>query len=306
MPDRVIGAIARLERVGVPLAFALLTGRTLLLSLVGGWFGLDVRIYRAAASAMLAGQDPWLATTDGLRFAGPPPTLLLYIPSALLPETAAIALYTGFGIVAAVAVARALRMPAWWLLFTPLAESVILGNPDVLAIAILVCGGRFSGFAIAVKAYAAVPLLFGGRVGAVVVGVAVCAITLPLWPMFLAHAADVTATLAGQAHGGLSAWGTVLLVPAALAIFALRRRGAEWLAVPALWPYTQLHYAAIALPALRQRPVLAVALCLGYPLVAPVAIIAQATWESWRDRHTTATSMTATSLVWHRSDCSSN
>ncbi len=64
-----------------------------------------------------------------------------------------------------------------------------------------------------------------------------------------------------------------MLIPTVVALVALWKRGAEWLAVPALWPYTQLHYAAIALPVAAKDPV--VAFLLSFPVVflAPIATI---------------------------------
>ena len=67
-----------------------------------------------------------------------------------------------------------------------------------------------------------------------------------------------------------------MAIPAVAGLIALRDRGAAWLVVPALWPYTQLHYAAIALPALRGAPILALLLCFPFPLLPPVAVILEA------------------------------
>ncbi len=68
-----------------------------------------------------------------------------------------------------------------------------------------------------------------------------------------------------------------MMIPAVIALGVLRSRGAEWLVVPALWPFTQLHYSAIATPAARRSPFLAFLLSFGIPLLPPLAVIAEAT-----------------------------
>jgi hypothetical protein len=281
--QRSLGALGRqVETIVVPVVFVLVTGGRLLLSLEGGWFGSDFSIYRAAAIAALDGRDPWLVTAAGLRFAGPPPSLLAYMPAALLPESVGAAIYLLIGAAAAVLVVRALRLPLWWVFFPPLAEAVMVINPETLVVFLLVCGGRLSGLSVGLKVYAAIPLLVQRRFAALALGAVACALTLPLWPTFIADAGLVAATLRSQSDS-ISAWNSLLLIPAVAALFAMRRTGGEWLIVPALWPYAQLHYAALALPALARRPMLAMALSF-VPLFAPVAIIAQAAWEYARRR----------------------
>ena len=274
------------ERIVLPVVFGVVTVGTLALSLVGGWFGLDTRIYRGAALAMLDGRDPWLATVDRVRFAGPPPTLLGYVPAALVPENVAVIAYCVTSVAAAIILVRALRLPWWWLLFPPLSDSIIVGNPDAIAAMLVVCGGRFAGLGVVLKVYTAVPLLIQRRWAALAVAAGVSAVTLPLWPTFFADAAVISNTFEVWADGRLSAWGTPMLLPTALAILVLivRRRGGEWVAVPALWPHTQLHYACVALPALRGRPLVALAMSVGFVQLTPIAIIAQVVWEEWRLR----------------------
>jgi hypothetical protein len=64
----------------------------------------------------------------------------------------------------------------------------------------------------------------------------------------------------------------------------LRRRGGEWLAIPAVWPATEFYFVAMALPALVARPKLAAALALPVPVLAPVAVMVLAGLELRRDR----------------------
>ena len=79
-----------------------------------------------------------------------------------------------------------------------------------------------------------------------------------------------------HAGGGLSAWGTWLVVPTAVALVPLVGRGASLLAVPPLWPVTQLHDASMALPAARQSRLLAFLLSFSIPLLPAAAVIAEA------------------------------
>ena len=71
--------------------------------------------------------------------------------------------------------------------------------------------------------------------------------------------------------------------PTLLALWILRRDGAEWLAVPAAWPATQFYYVAMAVPALVRRPILAAALALPVPLLTPIAVMVMAVMTVRRD-----------------------
>jgi hypothetical protein len=121
------------------------------------------------------------------------------------------------------------------------------------------------------QAYAVIPLLAHRRWIALAAATGAFAACLPLCAMFLQARESVILGLTTQAVG-LSAWGTWLVVPAVAALVMLRDRGAEWLAVPALWPATQSHYAVIAMPALRSSPMAAAVMALAIPL-APVAAV---------------------------------
>lgn len=278
--DRIVDARGRalVATWGLLLTFVVVTAERLLGAYDLGTFAIDVRIYRAAAEVALRGGDPWTAAVDGLSFAGPPPTLLPYLPAALVPEAVAIAVYGAVTLGAALLALRALRLPIWWLLFPPVSDSLIVLNADVVVIALLVAAPRLASLAVVLKVYAAVPLGLTGRWRALGVGLAMCLLSIPWWPAFLAAAPTVESSLAAQSFGGMSAWGTWLMVPTVLALVALWRRGAEWLAVPALWPYTQLHYAALALPVAARNP--AVAFLLSFPVafLPPLATIFYAVW----------------------------
>lgn len=155
----------------------------------------------------------------------------------------------------------------------PLAETIVVLNSDVFVIALLVAGGRFVFTSVVIKVYAVVPLLLQRHWVSAVLGSLVCLIALPLVPHFLADRESITAALEAQSFGGLSAWGSWLLVPTVVALIALLGRGAEWLTIPAVWPYTQLHYNVLALPVAAASPTVAFVLSFAvWPLPAIAAI----------------------------------
>ena len=273
--DRILDAEARarVSRIGLLLTFILVTSERLLGANRLNTFAIDLRVYRAAADAALHGQNPWAAGVAGLTFAAPPPTLIPYLPAALLPEFAAIALYGVATLVVAVLALRALGLPLWWLLFPPISDSLIVLNPDVVVVGLLVALPRLAPGAVVLKVYAAVPLVLMQRWRPLLFGLVLCLLSIPWWPDFVAAGPSIEASLASQSFGGLSAWGTWLLLPTVLALAALWKRGAEWLAVPAIWPYTQLHYAALALPVAAKDPVVAFLLSFPVAFLAPVATI---------------------------------
>ena len=273
--DRILDADARarVARWGLLLTFILVTAERLLGAYRLGTFAIDLRIYRAAADAALHGLDPWTAGVAGLTFAAPPPTLIPYLPSAVMPEPVAIAVYGAITVAAAVLALRALRLPLWWLLFPPISDSIIVLNPDVVVVALIVALPRFAAAAVILKIYAAVPLALTQRWLPLVLGLLLCLLSVPWWSDFRAALPSIETSLASQSFGGLSAWGTWLMIPTVLALVALWKRGAEWLAVPALWPYTQLHYAALALPVAATDAV--VAFLLSFPVfgLVPLATV---------------------------------
>ena len=167
---------------------------------------------------------------------------------------------------------RALRLPLWWVFFPPLFESVLDLNADVLILALLLGGPVMGGAAVICKIYAVVPLLLQRRWTALAWAIPFALLSLPWWPMYIEQRQEIMANLAQQA-GSLSAWGTWLMIPTAIALVMLRGRGASWLAVPTLWPSTQLHYSTVALPAAKRSPFLAF-LSASRSHFPPVAVIA--------------------------------
>jgi hypothetical protein len=237
-----------------------------------GFLFLDIAVYREAAIAALAGGDPWAAEVGGLVFAAPPPTLLLLVPVAFLPLELAVVVVSIALTAASVWAIRRLALPLWWILFPPLFECLIVGNPDALVLAFLLVRGPVAGLAVVAKVYGIIPLIYQRRWGAVLLGCGLSLLTLPLWPDFFASLADINESLDTQTQG-FSAWGTWWMLPTALALWVLRRKGAEWLVVPGLWPHTQTHYAAMSLPVMHRYPIAAAIVGLGTPLAPPIAII---------------------------------
>ncbi len=290
-----------LTRSLLPIWFSVDAVLTLRQFVADDLLGIDIRIYRQAAVYALAGDNPWAIQPTGLAFAGPPPTLLMYVATALMPLAIATILLIGLGLIAATWTVRRLRLPLWWLLFPPLFGALIVGNPDALILPLLLCTGRVSGLAAVLKVYSAVPLLLQRRWGSLLFAATASLLSLPLLPAFLANAGTVQQTLdEGTAH--LSAWGTWLVPPVVVALLFLRRRGAEWLVVPGLWPNTQNHYAAMSLAVVHKYPVAAVLMGLNVPLAPPIGIIAialQARLETNREagdqtgRHASALPETA-------------
>jgi hypothetical protein len=241
---------------------------------------IDVRVYREAAATVLGGGDPWAPTSVGVAFAGPPPTLLPFIPLALVPlELAVVITATVLGSAAWWAIRR-LGLAPWWMLFPPLFEGLVVGNLDVAVVALLLIPGPLAGLAAVAKIYGVVPLLLQRRWAAIGLAIAISALTLPLWPTFIRHLPEIRETLDLQS-GGYSAWGTWFMVPTVMALWALRRRGASWLVVPALWPDTQIHYSAMSLPAISRFPLAAAIIGLASPLSAPIAVVVMAVQARW-------------------------
>ncbi len=265
----------RVATYGLFVTFLILTTQKAAAFLGTGYLGLDLRIYRAAALAAIQGGDPWLAGVGDYLFAAPPPTLIVYLPAAIVAEPIAIATYGFASLLAAVFVIRRLRLPIWWLLFPPLSESLIVLNPDVFVIALLLCTDRLASLAVVVKVYALVPLVLQRRWIAVVIGGALSALSIPLWLQFFGHRDQLAHEFATQTMNG-SAWGSWVAIPTVIALIVLRGRGASWLAVPALWPFTQLHYSCLAMPAARRSATLAFLLSFAIPLLPAVAVIVEA------------------------------
>ena len=85
------------------------------------------------------------------------------------------------------------------------------------------------------------------------------------WAAWFAELPTITQHLTNTSRT-TSVYGRPLLMAVAVvALLSLGTRRAGWLAVPLLWPTTQLHYAAISVPGLT--PYLALLWCIPVPEV---------------------------------------
>jgi hypothetical protein len=281
------GIRAALVVVGLPAWFVIID---LLWLAKPDVLGIDARHYQRAASAWLAGGDPWAVTEGGIKYASGPHTLLFYVPTSVLPLTVSVAFWIALGAVASVWLVRRLRVPLWWLAFPPLAHAIWNGNPQTIVLALLIFGGPLAGaIAVLFKLYAVLPLIVRPQPKALIAAGIALLVTLPFlpWQLYLQDGLGVADHLTTAWNG--SAWRIPILVPPTLlGLWILRRDGAEWLSVPAVWPATQLYYVSMAMPVAVKRPLLAAALALPMPLVTPIAVMVMAAISVWRGRQATA------------------
>ncbi len=122
--------------------------------------GIDADHYQRAANTWLAGGDPWSVTAGGgIHYASAPHTLLFYVPTSFLALQVAVAIWVVIGLVASIWMVRRLEAPLWWLAFPPLLQAIWNGNPQTVALALLVVGGSApAAVAVLIKLYAAIPL----------------------------------------------------------------------------------------------------------------------------------------------------
>ncbi len=223
--------------------FAALSGYWLFLIAQPGTPLMD-DVYLAATRRWLDGGDPWATEYQGW-FAAPPITLLPMVPFALLPfgRWLLLALAIGSGI----ATIRLLRRPWYWVMFPPLVISMVGGAIDARLVPLILVGHGW--LAVLGKVYAAVPLAILGRWRPLVIAAVIILVTVPIlpWGSYLAQFPTIQRHLVEQSQN-LSA--PLYLVPVAVAALVLMGRDrAAWMAVPALWPLTQLYYNTISLPA---------------------------------------------------------
>ena len=232
--------------------------------------------------AFLVGQDPWAANVviNGatFHFAGLPPTVLAFVPFAVLPELLTSAFWIAAGIGSAVVIVRRLRLPVWYLAFPPFVSGVWTGNPQLPLVALLVIGG--GALAPILKVFGVVPLLGERRwwslAACLLIFGASWVAANELWMRFLADAPAIAAHQLSETNGGLSAWGQpmpfLVVTGAALVVLAaLDAHAAGWLAIPAVWPGSQLSYGTMALPV--ATPALAAAMAYPLPGLPAAALV---------------------------------
>jgi hypothetical protein len=210
----------------------------------------DARLYLYATDVWLAGENPWTIQLDGNYFAAPPPSLLPLVPFALLPDPAGVILLSFAGIVAGIMTVRLLRLPAWWMLFPPLVQSMIAGNGQTLLLPLILI--NLGPLAVLFKIYAVVPLVILGRWRSVLGTVLLLVLTIPIlpWPEYIAGYASINEHLQQQTRFALPTVVLVLASPFALvAMWIVGRQRSAWLAVPALWPSQQYYYGSLAMGA---------------------------------------------------------
>jgi len=246
------------------------------LTLVWHNFGLDARIYINATQAWLTGSDPWLAGPPGFQFNATPPTLLAMLPFAILPGDLGAAVFMGTCVAAAIYVIRTLRLPWYWLFFLPVVEGVWSGNPNIVVVAAILVGLPWLGALF--KLYALIPILTDRR--ALATAIVVLGVTAPLvpWLQFAREAQTILGHHASQNSEAVGAWEVpILLIPTAIALLALPRREAAWLAVPTLWPVAPLSYGTFILPV--ANPLFAIFVSSDRKGLSSIAVILYAIWR---------------------------
>ena len=149
--------------------------------------GWDAIIYTYAARAVLAGEDPWGPAGGSALFAGPPTSLLPYFPFVWLPDPIVAVAWPVIALASGVYVLRKLGLPLWWLTFPPVVVAILAGSSALPVTALIVRGGALAeGSAVALRAYAGLPLAILGRWRAMAAAAAIVAVTAPFldWPRF--------------------------------------------------------------------------------------------------------------------------
>ena len=245
--------------------------------------GVDARIYYRGVVAWLHGGDPWDAVVNAggaaYHYAGSPATTVVLAPAGLLSEDAFAAVWLVLTAVAAVYILRRVHLPIWWLLFPPISEALFSANPQLIVLALILADRSWlAALATALKVYAFIPLAGESRWRAIGVAVAFNVVTIAiapgLWLRYIQEFGRISGRLAYESIQGFSAFyfpGLLAVTAAALVLLALRdRRAAGWLAVPAVWPASQLHYSTMALPVMT--PLLAFFLAIPELRIPPEVI----------------------------------
>jgi hypothetical protein len=144
---------------------------------------------------------------------------------------------------------------------------------------ILVGAGGAAGL---LKIYAAVPLLILGRWRSLLVLALVLVATIPIlpWESFLQQLPEITQHLNAQSKHVLPPFVTAALVALALlAMTAVPREDAAWLAVPAIWPSPQYYYRTLAMPVRNDLVAAIVALPVPASPVLALLVLAVIHWR---------------------------
>ena len=249
-------------------------------------FGIDARIYYRGVLAWLQGSNPWDAAVSvggaAYHYAGSPVTTVFLAPAALVSEDVFTAAWLILTWAAAAWTVRRLNLPIWWLLFPPFSEALFSGNPQLIVLALLLADvGWLAAIATGLKVYAFIPLFGEGRWRTIALAVAVNAATIlvapALWSQYVQQFGAISSRLEFESIQGFSAFyfpALLVVLVVALALLALRdRQAAGWLAVPAIWPASQLHYSTMALP--EMTPLLAFFLAIPILRLPPEIILVE-------------------------------
>lgn len=248
--------------------------------------GIDARIYYRGVVAWQGGGNPWDATVvvggTAYHYAGSPVTTVLLAPAGLLSEDVFTGAWLVLTWVAAAWILRRAHLPIWWLLFPPISEALFSANPQLIVLALVLADRSWlAAIATGLKVYAFIPLAGEGRWRAIGVAILFNAATIVIAPGLWLRYIDLFGTISGRLEyesiQGFSAFyfpALMVLTIVALALLALRdRRAAGWLAVPALWPASQLHYSTMALPVMT--PLLAFFLAIPILRLPPEIILVE-------------------------------
>ena len=233
--------------------------------------------YTDAAAAWLSGGNPWVVGPENVIFAGPPPMLVPFVPFIPLPGLLTRLIWVVGMALLAVWTIRRLGLPGYWIVFPPITEAIVLGHLEIGILALLVIGGPISGVALLIKPYAAAATLAERRWTAfgVAIGLFVLSLLILPWRAFIDQLPTITTTLATQATGGVSTFGSpVLMVVAVVALASLGVRRGLWLSVPLLWPSAQFLYKTASVPQLS--PLIAVLWAIPVPGLTLVGVTVEA------------------------------
>jgi hypothetical protein len=193
----------------------------------------DALTYRAGAAAFIAGADPWSVSHAGWSFAALPPTVILFLPAALMPEAVFVVAWQTLTIASAVAIVRRLRLQWWWILYPPLTFGVMVGSPAVAGLAALLMGLPLVGLILRPH------LIFAADWRSISVFGVLLVLTLAVMPAYLASFPDVIARYAIESGQPVNLWASPGMVLAGLTLALLAtvdRRAAAWLVGPAIGP----------------------------------------------------------------------
>ena len=230
-------------------------GQVLLWSSMGAWPFHDTADFWLAGRHVLEGAQVYRIDTNGyLNFIYGPPWAILWAPISLLPLDLVCGLLFGLQILALRYIAGSWRAAGLlcWLPIVP--REFVTGNVDFLMGAAILAGIRGRGWPAALFAFAKITPAFvflrASRrqlVEAVVVGIALFAITIPwlqFWPQWLA-------VMLASPAGAESVFPVLIRVPLALVLGGIPRPWAFALAVGLLTPSFHVHTPVVLIPAAR-------------------------------------------------------